>query len=301
MASWRPTPLVDGVVGRARGVADVLATTYQAWRDDRCIRLGAGLAYYGLFALVPVLTLAIALAAVVFSADEVQAFVAAPLARLVGAEAEEIAARIAGQLTASDLPGRLGSVGIVSMLFAASLVFVALQDALNVIWHVPHESGIRSSIRRRLLSFAVVLGTGGVIVGSLAVQAVVALPGDLLPVAHPLMTGATEAASRLVPLGVGAVALALLFTWLPRARVHRHAAVVAGGTTAIAMAVGALAIGLYLRRFGAGSAQQAAGSVVVALTGLYAESQVLLAGAELSKVLTRRWGAAAGAGTTRPG
>lgn len=277
------------VAAHGRAVAAILTATYEGWRDDRCARLGAGLAYYGLFALVPVLLLAVAMADIIFSAAEVQAALAEPLARLLDRDAEELAGAMAEAFAGSDVGSGLGVVGLVSTLVAASLVFVALQDAFNVIWQVPYQAGLRRSLRRRLLSLAVVLGIGLVVVVSLAAQAVIGLLGDFLPMDHALVNNLTDAVVRLVPLLVGGTALALLFALLPPVPVDRRAAAVAGVTTVVALALGAVGVGVYLQRFGANSAQQAAGSVFVVLTGIYVESQILLAGAELTKVLTDRW------------
>lgn len=60
-------------------------------------------------------------------------------------------------------PSTSGSLAIVSVLmgiFAASLLFVALQDSLNMIWKIPVQRGLRYSIRRRITAFGVVLLTG---------------------------------------------------------------------------------------------------------------------------------------------
>lgn len=273
----------------ASETAEVVVRTYEVWRADRCIRLGAGLAYYGLFALVPLLTLVVAIAGVVFSTTEVQDFIAEPLANLLGVEAADVAERLAEEVTEGGLVRQLGLIGAGSMLVAASVVFAALQDALNQIWAIPYEAGLGKSVRRRLLSFAVVLALGGALLTSLAAQTVVSILGGLLPGNSEVLGVITNVASGLLPLGVAAAALALLFALLPSAEVDKRAAAVAGTVTALVMALGAFAVGAYLRRFGASSAQGAAGSVFVVLTAIYAQSQILLAGAELSKVLTHRW------------
>lgn len=274
---------------RIRATTHVLVETYEAWRDDRCIRLGAGLAYYGLFAVVPLVTLAAALAGLVFSTADVQEFLTEPLSRLLGRDVDEVSARIAEELTGGRLIAQLGLLGLASLVVAASLVFVAFQDALNQIWHVPYEAGLRETVRRRLLSFLVVLVTGGVLVVSLAAQAVVGLLGDLVPVDSALVAFVTGVASGVLPVVVTAAALALLFHLLPRAQVDRRAALVGGAATAVAMAAAVFVVGWYLRRFGTSSAQGAAGSVFVVLTAIYAQAQIVLAGAEVTKVLTRRW------------
>lgn len=58
--------------------------TYEQWRDHRTIRLGAGLAYYGLFALVPMLAVALALAGLVISQGDVQSYLADQLSPASG-------------------------------------------------------------------------------------------------------------------------------------------------------------------------------------------------------------------------
>lgn len=280
--------VLDRVPRRARDAGDVLVETYEAWRDDRCVRLGAGLAYYGLFAIVPLLTLAVAIAGLVFTTADVQSFIAEPLARLFGEDVEAMAARVADELTGGGLVAQFGLAGFVSLLVASSLVFVAFQDALNQIWHLPYRSGLRRSIRRRLLSFAVVVATGGVLILSLAAQAVVGALGGLLPVEGTVLGVVTNVASGLLTVVVAAVALALLLGMLPQADVDRRAALAAGTVTALVMAASVVVVGAYLRRFGTSSAQGAAGSVFVVLTAIYAQAQVVLVGAELTKVLTWR-------------
>ena len=55
----------------------------------------------------------------------------------------------------------LGLIGAASLLLTASLLVVALQDAFNTIWEQPVRSGIRNTVVRRLVAFAVVVGFGG--------------------------------------------------------------------------------------------------------------------------------------------
>ena len=51
------------LVARSR---DAIVETHLEWRTDRTLRLGAGLAYYALFTIVPFLALTAALAWQVF-------------------------------------------------------------------------------------------------------------------------------------------------------------------------------------------------------------------------------------------
>lgn len=268
---------------------EIAAVAYAGWRDDRCIRLGAGLAYYGLFALVPLLSLSVAIAGVIFSTAEVRDYLDDPLARLLGADSQDVAARLATQVSDASLVTQFGLVGLAGLVVAASVVFVALQDALNQVWHVPYETGLRQGVRRRLLSFGIVLLLSAVLLLTLVAQALLGLVEWLVPVETRLGATLVGIVDGMLPWVLGSVALAVVFAVLPRATVNRRAALVAGAATAAAMAAAAVVVGWYLGRFGTASVQGAASSVFVALTALYVQCQILLAGAVLTRVLTERW------------
>jgi uncharacterized BrkB/YihY/UPF0761 family membrane protein len=98
-----------------------------------------------------------------------------------------------------------------------------------------------------------------------------------------------DVASRVLPLTAGAIALALLYGLLPLTAVDLRAAMVSGTLAAITMWLVVALIGSVLERTASVSAQGAAGSVLVVLSGLYVLSQIALVGAELSRILTQRW------------
>ncbi|MEL7209226.1 MAG: hypothetical protein AAGK32_13505, partial [Actinomycetota bacterium] len=64
--------------GLARRTVDVLRATFISWRDARTKRIGAGVAYYALFALVPLLSLSIWLAQLVVDDQTVSASLVTP-------------------------------------------------------------------------------------------------------------------------------------------------------------------------------------------------------------------------------
>jgi membrane protein len=269
-------------------MAEALVLTYRGWRDHRVSRLGAGLAYYGLFALVPLVTAVVVIADLLVTFDAAVTFVAEPLAELLGEEVDEVAARISGQVADLQGAGSFRLVGLVTVGISASLLFVALQDAFNVIWGSPHPVGFHHTIRRRLLAFGVVLIASAVVVVSLAVQTVVAWVGDSTPPSALSSLEVADTLSRFVPIVVVAVGLAMLYVVLAPIAVDHRAAAIGGAVTALLLAAGVVAIGWTLHRTATATATGAASSVFVVLTGLYVESQVVLAGAEFTRVLSER-------------
>ncbi len=276
----------DRVRDGARALWRVGTTTYEQWRDHRTIRLGAGLAYYGLFAIVPILAVALSLAGLFISQSDVQSYLADQLAELFGFDAERVAAVFAETLDdAGSLTG-LGLVGFASLLLAASLLVIALQDAFNTIWERPVRSGIRQTVLRRLVAFVVVSGAGAVIVVSFAINAVTGLLVRLVP-DIAILASLEElfglAASWALTIGV----IALLFRYLTDVRVPWPPAIVGAIVTAAVLAVGTMLVGAYLRRYASSSLAGATGSVFFVLLWIYYVAQIVLVGAELTRVLAR--------------
>jgi membrane protein len=274
--------------------------TYEQWRDHRTIRLGAGLAYYGLFALVPLLAVALAIAGSVISQADVQSYLAEQLSALLGVDADAVAGAAADALDGTGRLASLGLVGAVSLIFTASLLVLALQDALNTIWERPVRMGIRHTLMRRLVAFVVVAGAGGVLVLSFAVNAVTGFLNQLVPdvaVVESLQELIGLATSWALTVGV----VALLFRYLPDVRAAWLPVLIGAAVTALLLAVGTVLVGAYLRRYAVTSLVGVTGSVFLVLLWIYYEAQIMLAGAEFTRVLARRrarWsGSASSAGS----
>ena len=161
--------------------ARTIVVTSREWSEHRTIRLGAGLAYYGLFALIPVLAVSLSIASIFLAREDVQDYLTDQLLELLGDDAATVGAAVADLLDQVGSQVGLGVVGLVSLLFAASLLVVALQDALNTIWERPVRTGLRRTVARRLFAFVVVAAAGGLLVVSFALNAVSALFSEMVP------------------------------------------------------------------------------------------------------------------------
>ena len=271
----------------ATSLVDAVLETYGEWRRHRTIRLGAGLAYYGLFSFVPLLAVSLSLAGVFFAQDDVQDYLAQQLTGILGTDSDAAASGLADALDGIGSMVGLGLVGLVSLLLTASLLVLALQDALNSIWERPVREGFRHTVLRRLGAFAVVFACGFVIIVSFAVNSVTALLGRLVPDSaffDSLGELVGTAASWVLLIGV----FALLFRYLGDVQVPWRSVLPGAAVTALLVAVGTVAIGAYLRRYASSSLLGATGSVFLVLLWIYYEAQIVLAGAEFTRVLSLR-------------
>lgn len=274
-----------------QAVFELLRQTYESWRADRAIRLGAALAYYGVFALVPLLTSAVAIAGLVFSEAEIQAFIMEILEALLSDVSPEVQSVTQTLTAVIDRPATSGSLAILSVLsgiFAASLLFVAFQDSLNMIWKIPVQRGWRHSIHRRLTAFGVVLLIGAVLVASLVVQTIALLVDEVLggnleafAVFNSLLVGVST-------FVIGVAALAVLYQLLIREHFTWRNVFVTAALVGAFLVAGTWLAGLYFSNWGAASLTGAFGGALIVLTWLYYLAQILIAGAELLKTLEDR-------------
>src|SRR5690606_2072506 len=116
--------------------------------------------------------IAIAIAALVFGEQEAKSQLTEQMQGLMGPEgAEAVGALI--QNAQQPKTGTIAALlGVATLLFGASGVFGQLQSAMNTIWEVkPKPLGVWGFIKERFLSFAMVLGTGFLLLASLLLSA----------------------------------------------------------------------------------------------------------------------------------
>lgn len=262
-----------------------IVTTTREWSEHRTIRLGAGLAYYGLFALIPVLSVSLSIASIFFARDDVQDYLTDQLLELFGDDAASVGSAVAQLLDQTGSAVGLGVIGAASLFFAASLLVVALQDALNTIWEHPVRTGIRQTVARRLFAFVVVAASGGLLVVSFALNGVSSLFEQMVP-DIAIVESFGEIVGVAVSWALGISVIALLFRYLPDTRVPWRSVLPGAVVTAFGVAIGTVAIGAYLRRYAATSLLGATGSIFLVLIWIYYEAQIILAGAEFTRVLS---------------
>lgn len=277
---------------KARDLGWIFRRTLSGWWNDNVPRLGASLAYYTLFALAPILIVAITVAGFFFGADSVQREVTGQIRGLVG---DQGARAVQGMLEGASQRGGDGvatAVGLVTFFFGATGAFLELQTALNGIWRVKPKAnaGLKEMLLQRLLSFGLVVGVGFVLLVSLLVSAglsaLTRYVGTFLPDIAVLWQGV----NTLVSLGVITLLFAMIYQFLPDVDLRLRDVWVGALVTAGLFTIGKFVIGLYLGTSGVASSYGAAGSVVVLLIWVYYSSQVVLLGAEFTRAYVERFG-----------
>jgi len=261
----------------------------RAWWDDDVMRLGASLAFYTLFAIAPVLLVATAIAGVVFDAEAVRGEIVAQLDSLVG----RVGALAVQSLLEGATQRRVGVVatalGIIGFVVAATGAFLELQAALNSIWRVksPLRPHLRAFLLDRLRSFGLVVAIGFLLMVSLAVTAALAALNGWLSSHSTSIPLVWSGASVLVSLLVTTALFALLYRVLPDIHLLWRDVTTGAFMTAVLFTIGQQLIGLYLGQSSLVASFGAAGSVMILLLWVYYSCQVLLLGAEFTRVYSQ--------------
>jgi membrane protein len=254
------------------------------WATHKDSRQGAALAYYSIFSLGPLIVIAIAIAGLVFGQEAVRGEVASQLKGLLGdGGAQAVQAMLAG--ASQPQQGIVATVlGVGTLLFAAVGVVVQLKDALNTVWEVEPAKGggIWSFVRTYIVSLAGVLAVGFLLLVSLLLTSVLSAVGKFLAAGLP--EAALHVAGSVVSFGVITLLFAMMFKWLPNIAVRWSDVWLGAALTAALFEIGKLAIGLYIGKQALESTYGAAASLVVLLIWIYYSSQIVLIGAEFTRV-----------------
>ena len=260
----------------------------RGWWNDNVPRLGASLAYYTLFAIAPVLIVAIGIAGLVFGPDAVRGQIVHQVDDLIGMEGGR-AVQALLQGASNHSAGVLATIiGSITFLLGATGAFLELQYALNTIWRVAPKAsaGLRDFLLQRLVSFGLVVAIGFLLMVSLAVSAALAAFSGWLNARVPGMAFVWMSVNLVISIGVTTVLFALVYKVLPDVELDWPDVWIGALMTSVLFAIGKTVIGLYIGHSSTASSYGAAGSVVILLLWVYYSAQVVLLGAELTRAFT---------------
>lgn len=278
--------------GLVKAVAALLKAAGRGWVADNAPRLGAALAFYTLFSLAPVLIVTMAVAGIVFGQEAAQGEIVRQFQGLMGTQG---AAAIETIIQSTNRPA-LGvfatTLGLLTILVGASGAFNELQDALNTIWKVDSsaKSFWKITSRQRFFSLGLVVATGFLLLTSLVVTAFLSAAEKFVSHSLPLPLIVLESTNFILSFAVITMLFAAILKFIPDTTIFWRDVWMGAAVTALLFTVGKVVIGFYLGHSALTSAYGAAGSLVIFLVWIYYSAQILLFGAELTRVYALKYG-----------
>lgn len=283
--------------GKSRGnLLEVLTVLLRqagaAWLADNAPRLGAALAFYTLFSLAPVLIVAVSVAGFVFGDKAAQGEIVRQFQGLMGTQGAMAIETIIHSTNQPALGVFATMLGLLAILVGASGAFNELQDALNTIWKVDSrtQNFWTVTFRQRVFSLSLVIATGFLLLTSLVVTAALSAAGRLASDMPSISSLFLQSMNFVFSFGMITILFALILKLIPDTTIQWRDVWIGAVVASLLFTVGKVIIGFFLGHSALASAYGAAASLVIFLIWIYYSAQILLFGAELTRVYALKYG-----------
>ncbi|WP_139854523.1 YihY/virulence factor BrkB family protein [Aequorivita sinensis] len=262
----------------------LLKNTYLSWDKNDPWAKSAIIAYYALFSLPSLLIITVHFAGVFFGREAVEGKITEEISGLIGKGSAELIQTmiINSALSESSLLFIIFGVGV--LIFGATGVFFQLQKALNNIWSVRAlKNNILDTLKRRAVSFGMVLIIGLLLLISLVLSTAVNALSDLIGnYLNEFSTFFIKLLNFVISQVIITSLFASIFTLLPDVKVKWKTNLIGAFMTSLLFLVGKYLIGFYFSESDPASVYGAAGSVVLVLLWVYYTCLILFFGAEFT-------------------
>ena len=256
--------------------------TIREMSEDDATHMAAGVAYYAVFSLFPLLVGLVAIFNLLPASEKRE---------------EQLTSFVAGYLPGSEalldtdfrLGGALGAIAIFGLLWSGSAIFGAVSRVVNRAWDVQKDRPIFINKPRQML---MALAVGVMFLTSLGASSFVRLAGEYAKHDLPAPDFLVDAGGRVL-LQAFAAALTLatflmMYKLLPNTKTYWHYVWPGAIVATVLFEVSKGFFLLYLQRFGGfKDVYGSGGDILVLLLWVYVSSLILILGAELSSEYER--------------
>lgn len=251
---------------------------------------GAALAYYTIFAIVPILYLALTIFGAVMGHDEIVKIIDKILTEQVGMSDSSGLLSFLNKVNFEKSSTTLNVIGIVALMVSSSAVIASLRTSINDFYDIEiklqnKRTKVYHTLLTRLISIfmltvigfsIILLYTGETVFMSMSSKLYESL--DLHAVW--LLKWIEDAATIVINM----VIFALVFKYIHDGKVLWKLAFAGGLLTSVLLYFGQLGLKYYLYHFFFGSKMGIAGTLLIILAWMYYSSQIIFLGAKFIKV-----------------
>jgi membrane protein len=267
----------------------------KAYFSDRSIIYAAGLAYYAVFAIAPLLVFVVMVAGFFIGRSAAAAQIAEQAHYLVGPQLAGLLTELTAAVSRRTFSTGATMLSFIGLLLSATGIFTQLDKALNDIWGITTTRPQRFGDRLILLlhktgPLMIVLFLGLLLGFSVLVDTLLATVSTGVAHIFPQVDALYPYLNWLIVPVLTFATFFVIFKWLPDARSRGRDVAVGALVTTIFFLVGRQVLFLYLDRSDTVSLFGTTGSIIVLLIWVYISAQILLFGAEFTKVYADRFG-----------
>jgi len=264
----------------------ILKQTFANWLKDDPFTLSAATAYYAVFSIPGLMVLVMAMVSIFFEHAHVEQELMGFLSNTVGDNVAFTVSELIDNLQFEKSGLLTIFVGVITLFFGATGLFIQLQRSLNHIWEVKvkKSASVFKFVKDRFISFSMIIVIGFLLLISLSVTALLNFISSwIVDAISPAFLSVIAVMDFVVSLSVISFLFAVIFKFLPDAKVQWRYALRGGILSAILFNVGEYALNIYFQWVEPASTFGAAGSFILLMLWVFYSCMILLMGAEFAK------------------
>jgi len=272
---------------------DTLVETYTNFMSNEPFQMSASVSYYALFSFPALLIIIVNSIGFFYSKTEIKTKIINEISSVLGNDTAVLVENIFKNSYDLNQSKIALYVGIATLLYGATGLFIALQKALNKIFGAPENSNqtFIKLIKNRLFSLSLILIIGFLLLTSLILTSLISALSDWISSIFPsIIVVIFQVVNFIIPLVLIAILFALMFKILPDAIIKWKDVWLGAFVTSLLFSVGKFALGIYFGTTSPESTFGAAGSVILILLWVSYSSLILFLGAEFTKVYALKYG-----------
>ncbi len=273
---------------------NILKNSLTKFSEDDIFTHAAALSYYTIFSLPPMLVVILFTTTRFYDESVVKNALYNQIGSMVGKEGAQQLLQTIEKMNVFEPSLWATILGVGILIFTSTTVLVTMQNALNKIFEVkakPEGWGILKMITDRFLSFTLLIALGFVMLVSLSVNAIIETFGKYL---QDLYGGFSillyTLTNWILPFAIITIMFALMFKFLPDARLKWNDTWFGAILTSILFMAGKHLISFYIGTSNVAGLYDAAGSIMVIMVWVFYASIIVMFGAVYTFVHTKMRG-----------
>jgi membrane protein len=271
---------------KARELYNIFKVSFKDWLEDAATIRAAALTFFIILPLPTLLLLAVGIFTPFFGQGHAIDIVVLQISAVVGPAVAGLFFQLLAS-TGSPFTSVWTTVVVVGFSLGGAIgAFSVLRDTMDCIWEVTLPSGLPlwKRIRQKIVPFALVSFLGLVVIVWTAIASSLSNAIRFLSINGTLTTITVTIVQVILSFIVATLLLAFIYKTIPEAKVHWQDTTLAAITTGAAFTITNYAFGTYISTFTPTTVAGAAGSLLIILLWIFVLNQIVLFGAEVSKV-----------------
>jgi membrane protein len=264
----------------------IFKASFQHWLDDNASLRAAALTFFIILPLPTLLLIVIAVFAQFYGQPQAIQILVQLISEVVGPSVAGLFSQLLSNAL-SPFTSFWTTIVVVGFSIGGAIgAFSVLRDTMDCIWEVrlPKRRPLWKRLREKIGPFVLVSVLGFIVIAWTVIASSLSSLITLYSINGTITVITVTASQVVLSFVVATLLLAIIYKLIPEARVHWQDVTVASIVTGIAFTVTNYIFGTYIQTFTITTIIGAGGALLIILLWIFVLNQIVLFGAEVSKV-----------------